>query len=291
MYDIVLFGGDIRQVYMALYFRNLGYSVITYGLSHPMIQDICKQASSFKEALQSGNVIIGPIPLSKDNCTIPALTSSSDLNLDTLTEYLRADQIFFAGMISDRILSYCKQKRIVYYDFMKEDSVAIANAIATAEGAIMEAISKSSGNLHKSKALLLGFGRCAKVLAHKLYALDVCVTICARKDADLAYADAYGYQCCQFHDLPCRLSSYDYIFNSIPYMVLPKELLCIIPKNTTIIDIASLPGGLDYAAAKKLGLNATLSLGIPGKVAPKASAEILANYCLNKTFCRKKVSS
>ena len=290
MYDIVLFGGDIRQIYMAQYFKSLGYSVITYGLSHPMIQDICKQASSFQEAISSGNILIGPIPLSKDNTSIPALTFSSDLNLDTLLNYIHKDQMLFAGMIPKRVLYYCNEHKIVLYDFMKEDSVAIANGIATAEGAIMEAISKSKGNLHKSSTAVFGFGRCAKVLAHKLAGLDACITICARKESDLAYADALGYETCPLNELSAKIDSFSYIFNTIPYMVLPYELLCLVSKDTTIIDIASSPGGLDYTAAAALNLNATLSLGIPGKVAPKASAQILADYCLKKTFCRKKVS-
>ncbi len=290
MYDFVLFGGDIRQIYMARYIQSLGYSVITYGLSHPMIQDICKQAASFSEVVSSGNILIGPIPLSKDNTSIPALTALSDLNIETLLQFMHKDQILFAGMIPEPVALYCNEHQIILYDFMKEDSVAIQNGIATAEGAIMEAISKSNGNIHSSSVLVLGFGRCAKVLAHKLSGLDACVTICARKDADLAYADSFGYETCSFHDLPEKIDSFDYIFNTIPYIVLPKELLCLIQEDTTIIDIASIPGGLDYPAAKALNLNISHSLGIPGKVAPKASAEILANYCLKKTTCRKKVS-
>ncbi|MEG1741573.1 MAG: dipicolinate synthase subunit DpsA [Acetivibrio sp.] len=288
MYDFVLFGGDIRQIYMATYFRNVGYTVLTYGLSHPMIHDICKQASSLTEALHSGTILVGPIPLSKDNDTIPSLTSSSDLNINILMDGLHSEQILFAGMVSPCITNLCKEKGILVYDFLKEDSLAIANGIATAEGAIMEAISKGSGNLHKASVLVLGFGRCAKVLAHKLDGLDACLTICARKDSDLAYADALGYQTCSFCELSSKINDFDYIFNSVPFMVLPKELLCYISKETVIIDIASYPGGLDYTAAKELGLNVSLSLGIPGKVAPKASGEILANYCLKKTFYRKK---
>ena len=41
MYDIAIIGGDIRQAYMVQFFRKKNFSVITYGLTHPMIQDIC----------------------------------------------------------------------------------------------------------------------------------------------------------------------------------------------------------------------------------------------------------
>ena len=60
---------------------------------------------------------------------------------------------------------------------MKMDDVAIYNAIATAEGAIMEAIKMQPINLHKSRCLVLGYGRCAKVLAAKLKGMDAQVTV------------------------------------------------------------------------------------------------------------------
>jgi dipicolinate synthase subunit A len=54
---------------------------------------------------------------------------------------------------------------------MKDEKIVILNAIATAEGTIMEAIRSSDQNLHGSNCIELGYGRCAKVLAQKLKAL------------------------------------------------------------------------------------------------------------------------
>ena len=50
------------------------------------------------------------------------------------------EQILFGGCINEEIRHECEQKGIKAFDFMKMDDVAIYNAIATAEGAIMEAI-------------------------------------------------------------------------------------------------------------------------------------------------------
>lgn len=289
MYDIAIIGGDIRQIYMAQYLKSHSYSVITYGLSHPMIKDICNQGSSLKETISTSCVLVSATPFSKDGIAIPSLTSTTDLTINNFMNSLYKEHTLFAGMIPNKVKSYCEKAQILYFDFMEEDSLAISNGIATAEGAIMEAISKSTGNLHKSNTLVLGFGRCAKILAHKLDGLDAHVTICARRDADLAYADSIGYDSCYLKNLSGMISSFDYIFNTVPALVLPKELLCRISQNTTIIDLASNPGGLDYKAAEKLNLNASLSLGIPGKVAPKASAQILADYVIQKISYRKKV--
>ncbi len=277
MYDIAILGGDIRQAYMVSMFRKANLSVITYGLTHPMIQDICVQGTTLKETIASSMTLVSAIPFSKDGITIPALTSASDMTVECFTSSVSRGQMLFAGMISSKVKSYCLQNQIKYYDFMEDDCIAIANGIATAEGAIMEAIMKSSGNLHGSKCLVLGFGRCGKTLAVKLKGLDAKVTIAARNEVDLSLASALGFHSIPLNKLKDWIGSYSYIFNSIPALVLDSFLLSKLSKETVIIDIASAPGGLDYQKAKELGLNASLCLGIPGKVSPKASAQILAD--------------
>ncbi len=288
MYDIALLGGDIRQAYMVQIFRKANLSVITYGLTHPMIQDICTQGHTMKETLNSSMVLVSAIPFSKDGITIPSLTSASDMTIDCFMDTTFRGQILFAGMISPKIKSHCQQKQMEYYDFMEDDCIAIANGIATAEGAIMEAIVKSPGNLHGSKCLVLGFGRCGKTLAMKLKGLEAQVTVAARKDADLALASALGFHVIALSCLKESIASFDYIFNSIPALVLDSCLLSKLSKEAVIIDIASAPGGLDYQKAKELGLNANLCLGIPGKVSPKASAQILADTVFDYLSNRKK---
>ena len=61
-------------------------------------------------------------------------------------------------------------------------------------------------------------------------------------------------------------------------------------KDALIVDIASGKGGVDYAAAKRCGVRALLCPGLPGKYAPKASAEGMSDFVLrtlasgSKTF-------
>ena len=42
-----------------------------------------------------------------------------------------------------------------------------------------------------------------------------------------------------------------------------------------MIDLASLPGGVDFSAAQELGLKAVQALSLPGKTAPESAAEII----------------
>ena len=44
-----------------------------------------------------------------------------------------------------------------------------------------------------------------------------------------------------------------------------------------IIDLASKPGGVDFDTAAQLGIKVVWALGLPGKIAPITSGEIIAD--------------
>lgn len=163
-------------------------------------------------------------------------------------------------------------------EYMKQDSVAYKNAVATAEGAVAEAIIRSTVNLCGSSSLVLGYGRCGKVLADRLARMYSLVTVMERKKALRAEAEANGCRTVEFSILSFLQREgrkYDYVFNTVPAMVLDSRCLSMLNRNVTIIDIASKPGGVDYEYCKIHHINAVNALGLPGKYAPKTSAEIL----------------
>ena len=86
---------------------------------------------------------------------------------------------------------------------------------------------------------------------------------------------SHGYQGLLLSQLKEKISQFDYIFNSIPEVILSHEILDELTPATTIIDIASYPGGLDYNYAEYRQINAHLCLGLPGKVSPQSCGEIL----------------
>lgn len=274
-YEIGIFGGDNRQVFMAASFLKKGFPVATYSTLAPVIHENCTMLSSLTELFEQCRLLIGPIPMSRDSVTIYAEHAPEDLTLTNVSQLLTADHLLFAGVIPPFIIELCEVKGIYCHDLMKDERITVLNAISTAEGAIMEAIAASDTNLHGSKCLILGYGRCAKVLAAKLKALDAHVLVAARSLDALAYAEASGLSTITLPYIKCVLSSCQYIFNTIPSLILTKECLEYADQDVTIIDIASAPGGVDYTYAKERKLNARLCLGLPGKVAPKTSADIL----------------
>lgn len=280
-YDIAVIGGDLRQVYMVNAFINRGYQAIIYGLDNDLLNKSAKKAVSLSEALSLSSVIICPIPFTKNKIDITNTAGFSDLTIHDLLNDLRSGSMLFGGNIPQSVVDHCELNDIDYYDLLKQNDLAILNAIATAEGAIVAAIEKSPINLHQSSCLVLGFGRCAKVLAKKLYSLDASVCVGARSKDALAEATACGYYGIALNSIDNMLPQFDFIFNTIPSIILTKSKLEKVSPLVTIIDIASSPGGVDYIAAENYNINASLCPGLPGKYSPKTSGAILVKTIEN----------
>ncbi|HHX59638.1 MAG TPA: hypothetical protein GX707_02695 [Epulopiscium sp.] len=135
--------------------------------------------------------------------------------------------------------------------------------------------------LHGSKCIVLGFGRCGKVLAHMLKGIGADLSVEARSQIDLAYIQSYGYNPVPLKDLAEYIGQYDFIFNTIPSLVLDEKKLMNMKKDCLIIELASKPGGIDVEAAKRVGIKVVDGQSLPGKVAPETAAKIIFDTILN----------
>ena len=157
----------------------------------------------------------------------------------------------------------------------------IANAVPTAEGAIELAISETPITIHNSKCLVMGYGKVGKALSHSLSALGAHTFVQARKYADLALIENHGCHPLTMNEAKTHIGDFDIIFNTIPALVLDVDTLRAVSRDTLIIDLASKPGGVDFSAAKELGLNVVWALSIPGKVAPVTAGLIIKDTITN----------
>ncbi len=268
MYNFLLLGGDSRQLYLNQMLIENGFpTTLHYSSEDPSF--------SMEEAIKNNNVILCPIPFTKDKIKLFSTNPMEDLGMGNLLNLLTSDHILFGGSIPAFVKKYAEDNDIVCFDYMDMEEVTVKNTIATAEGAIAEAIRLSPGCLHKSRCLVTGFGRCAKTLAIKLKGLDGIVTIADRKETQLAAADSMGLYTMPLSELSRGLGEYQYIFNTIPALILEKDSIISMDPDVTIIDIASAPGGVDFDCCRQLNIRARLCPGLPGIYAPGSSAEIL----------------
>ncbi|WP_058485204.1 dipicolinate synthase subunit DpsA [Defluviitalea phaphyphila] len=276
-------GGDLRQIKLSQYLSKKGYEVSIFGFDKNKIE-LKKNimiSPSLKKTMEDIDIVIGPIPCSRDNTTLFTKYYEGKILLKDLFKCIPRDKIFMAGNITPEMKIILDNKKVKVIDLLKREELAILNAIPTGEGAIQYAMENSDITLNGSECLVLGYGRCGKVLANMLKGLGANTTVEARNFKDLAYIKSYGYKALHLKDLKKHIGKFDFIFNTIPSLILNKEILNEIKENALIIDLASKPGGVDYDAAKELGIKAISVLSLPGKVAPESAALIIYNTIFN----------
>lgn len=244
MYNICVLGDDKRSKFLRRMYIDSGYKMVDYKKS---------------------DVIIAPIPFSRDGIKI----NGENINVDIFLSQIKG-KILLSGAFLEEIKE--KMHDIKYFDLMKEENVAILNAIPTAEGAIFEAIKNTDTTICGSNCLVMGYGRIGKILSKMLKGIGANVYCEARKEKDLAFIQAMGYNKVNINNLDDVLPNMDYIFNTIPVVLLNESKLKLLKEDALIIDLASNPGGVDFEKASKLGVNVVWSLSLPSKIAPKTAA-------------------
>lgn len=280
-YDYAIIGGDMRQVYLAEELAHHQNRVIHYALM--AVPDECRYsdaaimtaASSLEEVISSSECIICPIPLSKNTIHLNQNALDNDLPLEKLLDFIKPGQSLFAGCIPEKFQTVALENQTTVYDLMKNEELSFYNTIAAAEGAVCEAILKSPQNLHHSQCAVLGYGKCGRTLVNYLKALSCYVSVCSNQKHELAIANTIADKTVPLAKLEEYAGQYDFIFNTIPAKVLTAEILNHLKPSVTIIDLASAPGGVDFAEARHLGINASLCPGLPGKYAPSSSAKAI----------------
>ena len=255
---LAILGGDKRQHILCNLLENEGYTVA-------------------KVPSYNNEIVIGPIPCSKDGVTLFQETTDTPIAIEELFRKMNENgcRLFIAGAIKENVREMAEENSIEAIDLMDLDEVAIMNAVPTAEGAIAAAMENSDITLCGSRCLVLGYGRCGKILAHMLKGMGAIVSVEARSAVDEAFIKCLGLDFVALDTLKSRLNEFDFIFNSVPTMLLDRSALQYLNPNCLVIDIASVPGGADFIAAKEMGIQALNLPGLPGKVAPKSAALIL----------------
>lgn len=268
-----ILGGDKRQLFLADSLIKDGYRVMLGGFDNlRSIGEIT--IADVRTALGYSDAVLLPLPSVRADGSLNAPFAASTLYFDEEEQELLKQKPVFASMKDRLIRAYPALKSARIYDYAARDDFSVLNAVPTAEGAVECAMSAYEGTIAGARCLAVGFGRIGKILARMLKALGAEVTVSARSSTDRAYISALGYDFVNTEKLT-EIRGYNIVFNTVPKLIFDRELLQNTDCDTLLIDLASLPGGVDFDAASALRIDAQRALSLPGKCAPKTAGEII----------------
>lgn len=193
-------------------------------------------------------------------------SSASDINLKV-----------FGGVMNTEWKSFLDGLGISWWDFMKLPEVVEGNAWITAEATVAEVLQRSECSIAGQKMLVMGYGCCGSKIANLMAKLGAEVIVAARREEVRSQVKKDGFKAIAFEDLKEKLTDVSTVINTVPSLVLTEDRIQKMPSNSLIVDIASKPGGTDFDAAQKYGVDAKLALGLPGIYTTKSSALLLKN--------------
>ncbi len=291
---IALLGGDLRQYTAAVLLSRRAWDIHIWGLDKSgRGEDSVGFCRSVDEAVDEAVGVVLPLPASTDGKHLhcPFATTGIRYVLRDLLSILPRGCVIVGGRIPQEFVREAEEYGFRVRDYFDSEEFQIQNAYTTAEAAISIAMNSLDKNLRGAKVAITGYGRIAKHLVKLLLALGAEVTVAARKESDLAWARASG---CRTLSLlaPDAISSlsrtYDVIYNTVPHWLFDRTFLTRVDPSTFLIDLASVPGGVDICAAKELGANVLWATSLPGKYAPFSAGELIAS-CVDEIL-REEVS-
>ncbi len=280
-YTFCILGGDLRQVTVGRQFLEAGQKVILCGF------DKLRESTNgfitqkdYRSAIEESDFIILPLPFSRDNENISAPLSNTLIPIRNIYEYGK-DKIFFGGMMSGNSFG------TLTFDYYDNEELKVFNAIPTAEGALSIALNESTETIHSCNTAVLGYGRIGKILGNMLKSLNASVTVIHRSNKDDAWCSAFGIASANIRDLKTVLSDKKIIFNTVPHVLITKEVLSTLRRDVIIIDLASSPGGVDFEEGKNQGLNIIKALSLPGKLSPVTAGKAIWKSISNIMYDNK----
>lgn len=268
-------GGDARQAALANMLAGDGITVYCAGFEQsPHLLTGTASTDPLTAVLMADTVIL-PMPPTRDGKTLNTPLSTYRIELDEeFCTALRGKVVFvgIAGKLREISPSYAK---LNIFDYYANESFLVRNAQATAEGALAEIITNYPQTVCGSSILITGCGRITRFLAPMLRNLGGKVAVAARKSKDWAWIQAQGMDSFSFNKAMRRAKDFDIIINTVPAPIINEKFVDGVSDNAVLIDLASLPGGIDFEACERRGIKAWRALGLPGKYSPTTAAEII----------------
>lgn len=241
-----------------------------------------------RSALEGANAVILPMPVTYDGLVL----NGGELlpRVGTLFEEIARTApgaAVFGGRIAPELAGAAEAHDLSLTDYAADERYLLRGAAVTAEGAVSIAMERLDVTLRGAFAVVTGFGRVGSALAALLRALGARVTVAARSAVQRTAAELSGCASVRLGgadpDAGFRKAcgAADVIFNTVPARIFDRAALEALRPGTLLIDLSSVPGGIDLRTAEEAGIRAEWALALPGKYAPGSAGILTADTVLD----------
>jgi len=273
-------GGDARQIYMC---ERLAENARVFAF-------LTEAAPRRTETVGS----LGEMPLAADVLVLPMLMGvrhtggkhilpckGGDADIGELLGCVREGGLVLGGRADALTEAFITDSGYGFADYFTRRELVVKNCIPTAEGALAVAMRERSETVFGSKVLVVGYGNVGKAAARLFSAAGADVTCGVRRPDAAAEAISNGYSAVMTEDLDEHGDIYDIVINTVPAPVLGERFLGTLKSAALVTDLASDGGGVDFDAARRLGVRVVHALALPGKVAPVTAGGYIAETVMN----------
>lgn len=247
---ILIIGGDRRMKFAAEEMNAEEYGVDTVG---------------------TFDIIVLPIPLTRDGETIFAPLMETPLPFDIIGQFADEGAFVFAGGECQRLAEVCAERGYTLVNYLKNEPLTLKNAALTAEAAVCLLSNSTERSLLGSRILITGYGRIASMLAARLKAFGAEVTVAARRSEQRIQAELDGFRAVTIAEIPEIISEFDYTVNTVPAAVFDADSFA--KMRGVFLELATLPNNPPNNPEIKYIHGG----GLPGKHYPETAGKFIAH--------------
>ena len=283
---IVVFGGDKRQISLVRKMTDVLKKVRVFGIPRELLPPAAEYFDDWRVAVRDCAAVVLPLPTSQDGVRVnlPLGSEKKAPTLAELVDLMPQDAVLAGGKCGAELVKAAKEREIRLFDYFCSEELQQKNALPTAEGALEILMHETPRTIKGLPVGVTGYGRVARALVRVLLALGADVAVAARRQSDLENAAALGCRTVRLSepfDLVRLSADRAAVVNTVPHWIFTEEVLCEMPRDTLILDLASAPGGVDPAAAAAQSVRVIWALSLPSKYAPESAGEIIAETLLS----------
>ena len=247
------------------------------GKRFAVVGSDARQAAAGRALARAGYAVSGAEQVAlADYILLPLPLDESRTPLAELLRAAKPGALALGGRLSVQAKVIAREAGVELIDYFARPELTVYNAIPTAEGCIGILLAERTRTLWGENLLLLGFGPVGQALGVRLAALGAQVTVAARRAGPRALAESLGLRSIPLAAVAGAAPAFDTVVNTVPAPVLTEPVLAALRPGSLIVDLASRPGGTDFAAAQRLGHTAVHALSLPAACAPETAGGFVA---------------